>query len=44
MAQRDRADRRPNVLLIMTDDRGFGDTAVAGNTILRTPALAKTRR
>jgi arylsulfatase A len=41
IAQQDRSGRRPNVLLIMTDDQGYGDNTVSGNTILRTPALAK---
>ncbi len=29
----------PNVVLIMTDDQGYGDIAVHGNPILRTPSL-----
>jgi len=36
--------RRPNVLLIMTDDQGYGDLSLHGNPILRTPnmdAIAK---
>ncbi|WP_201750147.1 arylsulfatase [Tautonia marina] len=31
--------RRPNVLLIMTDDQGYGDLACHGNPIIRTPNL-----
>lgn len=33
-----RADaRRPNIILIMTDDQGWGDLSAGGNTILSTP-------
>ncbi|MEW4566442.1 arylsulfatase [Tautonia sp. JC769] len=32
-------DRRPNVVLIMTDDQGYGDLACHGNTIIQTPNL-----
>lgn len=31
--------RRPNVLLIMTDDQGYGDMSCHGNPFLRTPNL-----
>ena len=31
--------RRPNVLLIMTDDQGFGDLGVQGNPKIKTPHL-----
>src|SRR4051812_6750540 len=33
--------RRPNVLVIMTDDQGFGDLACNGNPVLRTPNIDK---
>ena len=36
--------KRPNVLLIMTDDQGYGDNAFNGNPILRTPSLDKLAR
>ncbi|MGH7944477.1 MAG: arylsulfatase [Opitutaceae bacterium] len=33
------ATRRPNVILIMTDDQGYGDIGRHGNTMIRTPRL-----
>ena len=33
------AAERPNVVLVMTDDQGYGDIAAHGNTQLKTPAL-----
>ena len=32
-------EERPNVILIMTDDQGYGDLACHGNTILDTPNM-----
>jgi hypothetical protein len=33
---------KPNIILILTDDQGFGDIAAHGNPILRTPHLDRT--
>ena len=31
--------RRPNVVIVLTDDQGFGDLSVHGNTNLHTPTI-----
>ena len=33
--------RSPNIVLVITDDQGYGDLACHGNTVLRTPNLDK---
>src|SRR5687768_1020929 len=38
------APSRPNVVLIMTDDQGWGDVGVHGNDAIRTPNLDRLAR
>ncbi|MFI3282739.1 MAG: sulfatase-like hydrolase/transferase [Rikenellaceae bacterium] len=40
-AQSHQEDQRPNVLLILSDDIGYGDIAALGNNIIQTPNLDK---
>lgn len=39
-----RRGRRPNVILIMTDDQGYGDVAIHGNDKIRTPNMDRIAR
>ena len=38
------ADGRPNIVLIMTDDQGYGDLSSMGNTVLDTPHIDSLAR
>jgi arylsulfatase/arylsulfatase A len=40
----DRSPARPNVVVIVTDDQGFGDLGWTGNPVLRTPNLDRLAR
>jgi len=38
------ADKRPNVIVIITDDQGHGDLGIHGNSVIRTPNLDRLAR
>ena len=33
------ADAKPNVIIILTDDQGFGELGATGNPLVRTPHI-----
>ena len=35
------ADQRPNVVIVITDDQGYGDLSCHGNPVLKTPQIDK---
>ncbi len=44
MAQAADAPRRPNVIIVMTDDQGLGDFSFMGNPVLATPHFDRFAR
>ena len=38
------AERRPNMVIILADDMGYGDASCYGNTLFETPRLDRMAR
>jgi len=38
------AAQKPNVILIMTDDQGYGDMSAHVNPVLKTPGSSQTKK
>ena len=41
--ERQEPTKKPNIILILTDDQGYGDISAHGNPVLKTPHLDKLR-
>tara|TARA_B100001059_G_C17829741_1_gene583800 strand:- start:2017 stop:3834 length:1818 start_codon:yes stop_codon:yes gene_type:complete len=39
--KKEQSINKPNVIIVMTDDQGYGDMAHTGNTIIKTPTIDK---
>ena len=41
VASKTKSKKQPNVIIVITDDQGYGDLAAHGNPLVKTPALDK---
>lgn len=39
--QQEQSDSKPNVIIVITDDQGYGDLGHTGNQLIKTPAMDK---